>query len=377
MKRIIPLLILLITACSGDDTVTTPTPFQLSDYLNLNWNQLPEYTNISYPAHYSGPVLQNVNTPANNLITNTGATLGRVLFYDKQLSINNNVSCASCHQQSVGFSDNAVFSTGVNGITEAHSMRLLNLQFYTGNSMFWDKRAGSLEAQSTQPIKDHVEMGFSAQNGGFQALITKLNTLPYYPYLFEQVFGTPEITEDRVQKALSQFMRSIVSYRSKYDTGHAAVFIPQTPGGNAGAPFPNFSNDENAGKQLFLLPKPQGGFGCAGCHIPPTFALAANSLSNGLDAGETKVFKSPSLKNISNGPFMHDGRFATLDQVIEHYNSGILNGPALDNRLKGPNNQPQQLNMTAQQKAQLKAFLLTLTDETVINDPKFSSPFYP
>jgi cytochrome c peroxidase len=377
MRPFYLILAFALFSCSGSDEGSNPepqpNPFQLSDYLNLNWSNLPEYVNISYPVHYSGPVLQNVNVPLSNPITNKGASLGRVLFYDTKLSINNTISCASCHNQSSGFTDSAIVSTGVNGTTPAHSMRLLNSVFYTGNSMFWDKRAPSLEIQTTMPIKDHIEMGFSSANGGMTTLLNKMNQIPYYPYLFNEVFGTPDITEDRIQKVLAQFIRSMISTHSKFDSAYAEVFSPQAPNGGIGASFPQFTPNENAGKNLFLLPKPQG-LGCAGCHIPPTFALAANSLSNGLDANETRIFKSPSLKNSAVGPYMHDGRFASLDEVIEHYNSGILNGPALDNRLKGPNNTVQQLNMTPLQKQQLRAFLETLTDAVITQDPKFSNP---
>ena len=122
----------------------------------------------------------------------------------------------------------------------------------------------------------------------------------------------------------------------------------------------------------------QGGLGCAGCHVPPTFALAANSLSNGLDAGETTVFKSPALKNIGlTGRFMHDGRFSTLEQVVEHYNSGVKAGPALDNRLKTANGTPRVLNLSASDKAALAAFLRTLDDSVILVNPQFSNPFRP
>ena len=119
-----------------------------------------------------------------------------------------------------------------------------------------------------------------------------------------------------------------------------------------------------------------GGAGCSACHAPPTFALTANSDSNGLDAGETTIFKSPSLKNVAlSVAFMHDGRFATLDQVVEHYNSGVQAGPALDNRLKGPGGAPQRLNLSVADKAALVAFMRTLTDTSLNTDPRFSSPF--
>jgi cytochrome c peroxidase len=179
-----------------------------------------------------------------------------------------------------------------------------------------------------------------------------------------------------VQKALAQFERSMVSVNSRFDTGFAQVFNPAAPGAGVGAPFPNYTPQEERGKQLFLQPPAQGGAGCAGCHTIPTFALAANSRSNGLDAGETRIFKSPSLKNIGvTGPYMHDGRFQTLEQVVDHYIGGIQNGPALDNRLKTPQGQPLRLNLTTADRDAIVAFMKTLTDNVLINDPKFTNPF--
>jgi cytochrome c peroxidase len=141
-------------------------------------------------------------------------------------------------------------------------------------------------------------------------------------------------------------------------------------------PLAGFTAAEERGRVLFMLPPPQGGLGCAGCHQPPSFALAPGSLSNGLDAGEVVVFKSPSLKSVGRaGAFMHDGRFSSLAQVVEHYNSGVQPGPALDNRLIAGNGQPRRLNLSDADKAALVAFLLTLDDPTLATDPRFADPF--
>ncbi len=356
----------------------------VDEYLCLDMDNLDNYANPTFPVHYGPPVFAAFdNTPADNAVTDKGATLGRVLFYDKQLSINNTVACASCHMQALGFTDTAALSTGFDGVglTGAHSMRLGNARFYPDSVMFWDKRAADLEAQSTQPIQNEVEMGYDAAHGGFDTLIPKLNALPYYPELFEFVYGDTIITEERIQLALAQFIRSMVSVNSKFDTGFAAVFNPQQPGANIGANFPNFTAQENRGKTLFLAAPNNGGAGCAGCHAPPTFGLNTNVNSNGLDAGETIIFKSPSLKNIAlGGTFMHDGRFTTLAEVVEHYNSGVQVGPATDARLLlppgGPGGpQPIRLNLVAADKAALVAFLQTLTDNVLIADAKFSDPF--
>ena len=317
------------------------------------------------------------NTPIDNVITNKVATLGRVLFYDKSLSINDTISCSSCHQQASGFDDPRRFSVGFSGaaFTTAHAMRLGNIRYSQPGSMFWDRRAVSVEAQASQPIQHAVEMGFVAGVGGINALITKLNATAYYPDLFTFAFGDAAITETRIQQALAQFERAMISYSSKWDTAYAQVYTPNDNRGLGTSLLPNFTPSEDRGRQLFIAGPNAGGAGCAACHQPPTFALAANSRSNGLDAGETVVFKAPSLKNVAlSQAFMHDGRFSTLDQVVEHYNSGVQLGTALDNRLS-PNGQPLRLNLSADDKAALVAFMRTLTDTTLTTDAKFSSPF--
>jgi len=381
-------LSLFITSCSSDEyqpveveetndetDPTTPTSEAYLAFLNINLQNLENYSAVNYPDYYT-PFLNQTNIPNNNTTTNAGATLGRVLFYDKSLSVNNTISCASCHLQSNAFDDPSQFSTGFEGgQTAVHAMRLLNMQFYAANEFFWDRRASSLEAQSTEPIQNSIEMGFDATHGGFGGLISKMNELPYYPELFEFVYGSTQITEERVQNALAQYMRSKVSISSKFDTGYAQVYDPQVPNGNITLNFPNFTAQENLGKQLFINPPNQGGVGCASCHQAPTFALAINSRSNGLDANETTIFKSPSLKSVGlSNHFMHDGRFSSLAEVIEHYNSGIQVGPALDNRLR-PGGTPLRLNLTQEEKNALVAFLNTLTDTQIPVDTKFSDPF--
>jgi cytochrome c peroxidase len=363
--------------------VPTPTPDTFAgtkEYTTVNTSALDNYANPAFPVHYDANILNQNNTPPNNQVTDRGATLGRVLFYDKRLSVNDTVSCASCHQQSNGMVDTKRFSTGFSGsdFTTAHSMRLGNIRFYAGLVTFWDKRAASVEAQASQPIQNSVEMGFDNAHGGLSTLLAKMTTLPYYPELFSWAFGDSNITEDRVQRALAQFERSMVSVNSKFDTGMAQVFNPQAPQGGVGTRFPNYTAQEERGKQVFIAPpNPNGGgAGCVSCHNAPTFALDRNSRSNGLDAGETRNFKAPSLKNVGvTGPYMHDGRFQNLMQVVEHYNSGVQDGPALDNKLKAPNGQPLRLNLSASDKDALVAFMQTLTDPVLNSDAKFSNPF--
>ncbi len=373
---------LLVAACGGGGGGTAATaaatPTEVSAVLNLDFAAPANYASPALPAYYDATVAAIDNTPPGDPVNDKIATLGRVLFYDKNLSVNNAVSCASCHQQARGFDDPNRFSIGFAGgtFTTAHAMRLGNTRYFRPGTAFWDRRAASLEAQASQPIQNPVEMGFDAAHGGLTALFAKLQTLPYYAPIFTQAFGDSAITEARVQRALAQFERAMVSTGSAWDTGFALTFNPALPDRGLNANLANFSAEQNRGRTLFVTAPGAGGAGCVACHVPPTFALAANSRSNGLDAGETTVFKSPSLKNVAlSGAFMHDGRFSSLAQVVEHYNSGVQAGPALDNRLLAPGGLPRQLGLTVADKAALVAFLGTLTDAGFVADAKFSSPF--
>lgn len=334
-------------------------------------------------ANYANPVLPNFflqqpilgqdNTPADNPVTNAAATLGRVLFYDKRLSLNQTISCASCHQQANGFSDPARFSRGFQGgFTGRNSMGLANARWYQRRSFFWDERAATLEAQVLQPIQNAVEMGMT-----LPALVTRLSAEPFHTDLFNQAFGTPEITSDRISRALAQFVRSIISTQTKHDAGRAAN--PQ---------FSNFTQQENEGRNLFNQPG-----SCSACHGTDNFVPGNNIFNNGLEfpfvdlgrgaitgnAADNGKFKVPSLRNIAlTAPYMHDGRFATLEQVVDFYSNQVADNPNLSPPLRLP---PQQgggvrrPNFTAQQKAALVAFMRTLTDPNIASDPKWSDPF--
>jgi len=367
----------IFLACKKE--TSTPANDPVSAVLNLPANPY-NYASIALPAYLNSPPIQGqINTPATNPITNDGATLGRVLFYDKNLSANNTISCASCHKPELGFSDTAVKSKGFNGgLTGRNSMSLINARFYTPGSFFWDQRAASLEAQVVAPIQDLVEMGMT-----LPALVTKLTTLTYYPVLFKKAFGDETINSDRISKALSQFVRSIVSYQSKYDAGRAT--FPAAPAPPPNAAFPNFTAQENRGKELFLLPTS----GCAACHGTETF-VAPTEKNNGIDMNtvdrgfgavsnnpnQDATFKVTSLKNVElSAPYMHDGRFKTLEEVVEHYSTGVKNHPNLSPQMKLPNGQPRLLNLSAEDKAALVAFLKTLTDRTVGTDIKYTNPF--
>ena len=392
MRLYLPVLLLLclLVACTPDEPIietgTGPLPgeasvlpavfgedFDLSDPFNYASQDLPDY-------------VRRDNT-AGNRLTDLGATLGRVLFYDEKLSANETISCASCHRQELAFGDDATASEGVAGLTGRHGMRLTNARFGDEARFFWDERAATLEAQSTQPIRDHIEMGFSGADGDptFADLIVRLEATDYYQELFTAVYGDAAVTEDRLQRALAQFIRSLQSFDARYDEGRAQV-------NNDAAPFPNFTAAENRGKQLFLG-RPDfaggsrvgGGLGCGACHQAPEFSIDPNSNNNGvigsLTGGQDLTnTRSPSLRDVflpdgsDNGPFMHTGRFATINAVINHYNRIPANNANLDRRLR-PGNQPQQLNLTPAERSDLIAFLKTLTGKGIFTDERWGDPF--
>jgi cytochrome c peroxidase len=336
---------------------------------------LPNYANQKVPAY----ILKD-NTPDENPISDYGATLGRVLFYDKRLSRNNTVSCASCHQQAHGFSDPSIASTGVAGMTGRHAMRLSNEKFGNESHYFWDERVTFLENQITDPIRNAIEMGFSGAGGdpAFSDLVAKLSATQEYPILFKLAFGSSTIDEGGIESAVAQFIRSIQSFDSKYDNGRAFVADSK--------PFPNFTNSENNGKQLFITAPNQGGAGCAVCHRPPEFDIDPNSRNNGVITaigGGTDLTntRAPSLRNLArptgqlNGPLMHNGAFTTLAQVIDHYAAIPGDNANLDPRLQRPGGGVQTLNLTAQQRLDLESFLLTLSGNALYTDPKWSDPF--
>ncbi|GHC57739.1 cytochrome c peroxidase [Ulvibacter litoralis] len=340
----------------------------------IDLDNLFNYANQDIPDYIT---IDNTNS---NIIDDKAATLGRVLFYDKNLSTDGTIACASCHIQAHAFGDPNVQSIGVNGLTGRHSMRLVNSRFSREDHYFWDERAESLEAQVTQPIQDPIEMGFSGTNGNpnLADLISHLESIDYYSPLFEFAFGDSEITENRMQLALAQFIRSMQSFDSRFDEG-----MPQVT--HLGEPFPNFTVQENRGKDLFV-----NSIGCADCHIPPEFTIASHTQNNGVItvAGMPGVIdltnvNPPSLRDlvnpdgILNSPLMHDGSFNSLLDVVNHYNH-IPNNPentTLDGRLTDLNGQPQQLNLTEDEKHEVVAFLKTLTGSDIYTNEKWADPF--
>lgn len=375
------MLIIMTSSCKKSDTANTGggnTQDPVAAALNLPAAPY-NYANPTLPVYLTNPAINGqINTPGNNPVTDDGATLGRVLFYDKNLSANNTVACASCHKQSLGFTDNQVKSLGFNGgQTGRHSMGLTDAKYYPNGRFFWDQRAVTLEDQVLRPVQDAVEMGMT-----LTALVTKLKTKDYYPPLFKKAFGDENISSERISMALAQFVRSIISYQTKFDIGRAQV-APNALGNNP--VFPNYTAEENRGLQIFFGPVG----GCAGCHGTETFTAPAER-NNGLDLTTTDagfgtvtgnqndnaLFKVGSLRNIELGaPYMHDGRFSSLEQVVEHYSSGVKAHPNLSPQLRLPNGQPRLGNFSVADKAALVAFLKTLTDQAMITDVKYSNPF--
>jgi cytochrome c peroxidase len=316
--------------------------------------------NPTFPAHIQAALVASDNSPANNPITNDGATLGRVLFYDKQLSKNNTIACASCHKQAFSFDDNLALSKGfLEGNTSRNSMAILNLRFYASGKMFWDERATSIENQALKPIQDHVEMGLTLAE-----LETKVNALSYYPSLFLKAFGTTQIDSIKIAKALSQFERSIVTYQAKYDRVKQGL--------------ESFTTAEAQGELLFNTapPTPPGGGpappSCNSCHTAPMFisSIATNAtpfaLQDALDAGinNQNRFKSGSLRNISNRTALfHNGSVANMQAMFAAGAPGSGTQP-IPAHGANPTNA-----------ASLIAFMNTLTDNTITTDVKFSNPF--
>ncbi|WP_291132472.1 cytochrome-c peroxidase [Flavobacterium sp. UBA7682] len=243
----IAIVFLFCTSCSEDSKYAPITPAAIIALPETPYN----YSNLNLPSHFTtndGGVLPSSingidNTPEDNPITDGGATLGRVLFYDVNLSRNKTVACASCHRQNLAFTDSPVLSLGFNfAPTRRHSITLVNQRYYVRGRFFWDERAATLEEQVLQPIVDHNEMGLTETE-----IIQRVSERPFYSNLFLGAFGSGNITNERIAKALSQFIRSIVSSQSKYDEGRAQVATRLTP-------FPNFTDAENLGKELFLKP---------------------------------------------------------------------------------------------------------------------------
>ena len=375
-RLLVGVAILALAACSREPGPPA-TPAGIAAATTIDFAHVANYAAPPLPAYFDETVAALDNSPASNAADDRVATLGRVLFHDMRLSTNNRTSCAGCHQQRFGFTDPMRFSNGIStaGTSDFHAMRLGNLRYWRPGTMFWDRRVVSAEVQASHPLHSLVEMGWGGNVGGIDALIRKMSATDDYPALFAWAFDSPTITEPRMQQALAQFVRAMVSHDSRWDAGYAQVFSPTAPNRALDVDLANFTAEENRGRHLFMTDVRQGGAGCAACHRPPTFALAADARSNGLDAGETRLFKAPSLRSVGlTGPYMHDGHFATLEEVVDFYASGVRDGPALDPRLR-EGREPRRLDLDAGDRAALVAFLKTLDDPVLTTDPRFSDLF--
>jgi len=329
------------------------------------------YATVELPAHFTQLEANQDNTPPDNPLSDDGATLGRVLFYDTRLSANNTTSCGSCHVQAHAFADAKPFSRGFHGaLTDRRAMPLVNVRYYQRARFFWDERAGNLEEMVLGPIQSRIEMGQDLSR-----VVDLLARDATYWTLFVRAFGDGRVTEERIGKALAQFVRSLVSYRSRYDEGRARVQSAEND-------FDNFTRLENRGKALFMR-------NCGTCHMkdgnehffvptPANTGLRRNDPNADGGVGDVTLrpadlgsFKSPSLRNVEvTAPYGHDGRFTTLDALIDHYSDNAIVDPRLGYMIPvGP------LTFTASEKAALIAFLKTLTDRTFLTDPRFSNPF--
>ena len=311
-------------------------------------------------------------------MNNSLATLGRVLFYDRNLSLNNAISCGSCHIQQYAFADNHQFSRGLNnGYTSRNASAILSS---FNHNKFWDGRAGNFDTAVFMPVTNHLEMDVFNLN----MLPEKLSYLSYYPDLFNSAFGTPEITVNGIRKALASFVGNLYSTNSKYDRG-------------------NLTAIEQEGENVF-----HGNGRCYNCHSGPNFNGYQTAYENiGLDytypdkgrgnishnSTDDGKFAVPTLRNIAlSAPYMHDGRYKTLREVIDHYSDGIQDSKNLSWVFRDFSDAGNMMvstidssnfyilpvslpNLTENEKTALEAFLKTLTDVSFVADPKFSNPF--
>lgn len=338
-------------ACRKDNTSYEPTPYTLK-----------------IPSHF--PQMQ---IPADNPMTEEGVLLGRKLFYEKMLSGDNTMACAACHSPQNAFSDANQFSTGIDGIQgNRQSMAMVNLGWQT--SFFWDGRAKTLEEQILQPVTNPIEMHESWKNA-----VNKLKSNINYSNDFYRAFGTTNFDSTHVAKAIAQFLRTMISGTSKYDVMYKvenslslSAYEQQINS--------TVTPEEWAGYDLF---KSLNGADCFHCHNGPLMQVQKFS-NNGLDAvpsdlgrgaitnnaNDNGKFKVPTLRNIAlTAPYMHDGRFATLDEVIDYYSSGVHQSPTIDPLIEYAFQGGVQLD--TEQKQLLKAFLLTLTDQQFVTNPDF------
>lgn len=334
-----------------------------------------------------------INDQSREFFNDHTATLGRVLFYERALSINNSVSCGSCHQQSKAFTDGRKHSVGFGGkLTPRNTPSILNT--FSGGSLFWDVRARGAVDLSLEPVFNHLEMGIESD----EMLVKKVKELSYYPALFEKAFSKSEINKQNISIAIASFMNSIatdnlmatitgekwnnqfknndmvmlskslfLSNRTQCATCHTAESTSSFRNG-----FPGIGDDIMIGGGF----DPDFGGGYQGGNAPlpdvSNIGLDFNYSDNGAGDGN---FKIPNLMNVFlTAPYMHDGRYKTLEEVVEHYNTGVRKHAKLDPKFLD-NGKIKTLNLTRLESAALVAFMKSLKTEGILTDPKFSDPF--
>ena len=390
-RAFLPALLLTVafSACVEDKADTTVYHYATDDYQTLQQVlNLPQE-----PLSYQAVLPDHLRTSGfTTVVDDDMATLGRVLFYDTNLSKSKAVSCASCHDQAKGFSDDVAFSEGHLGeMTERNSLALgsfVSFRRYYNTvigvsraSFFWDERAQTLEQQADETLRNAKEMGMD-----MNTLANRLRDEPHYSILFQKAFGDTHIDGQRVSTALSEFVNALTSAESKFDQGHAQVGAQADPM----APFPNFTAEENLGKNLFMDD-------CASCHafslspfMASRFELDKTVANTGLDLvyadkgmaertgfdQDRGKFKIPLLRNVAlTGPYMHDGRFETLEEVVDFYNDGVEAHPNLDEDMRNEDGTVKELDYSEADKRALIAFMETFTDQAMLTKEQFSDPF--
>ena len=320
---------------------------------------------LDVPELFENTILTPV-IPLNNLQTKEGIALGKKLFFDPILSGDNTQACVDCHAPENAFTDSARFSTGISGtLGTRNAMPLFNLAWNYDEKFFWDGRSFSLEHQAFIPVRDPAEM-----RSIWADVVEELQKHPDYPQRFNEAFGTSKIDSTLVTKAIAQFERTLISANSKFDKyllGQAELTPSELNG------FKVFMDEEKGD--------------CFHCHGSDKNPLWTDNIfhNNGLDTSFSDLglgevtgdpadngkFKTPSLRNLAyTAPFMHDGRFETLDEVINHYSEGLKNSSTIDPLMKKVNQGG--IALTSSDKADLKAFLLALSDEEFIVNPVFN-----
>jgi cytochrome c peroxidase len=336
-----------MNCASNEEEIYTPIPY-----------------NLEIPTLFAAKLIAPI-VPANNLLTEEGVALGKKLFFDNILSGDGTQSCASCHNPKKAFTDQQQFSTGIQGeFGKRNAMPLFNLAWNFDERFAWDGKEFGLEEQALEPVSNPIEL-----HANWKKVMEIIQQHPTYPNLFLQAFGTSEIDSILITKAIAQFERTLISGNSKFDQfllGEATL-----------------TSEEHNGFDVFMDEAKGDCFHCHGSGNNPLWT--DNKFhNNGLDSsfedlGFSKVtgdpndngkFKSPSIRNLAfTAPYMHDGRFTTLEEVINHYSEGLKRSSTIDPLMKNIDKGGVQLS--TRDKADLKAFLLTLSDTLFVQDPAF------